>query len=158
MKACPPVRRSRTSDIDRFLGHRIKQLRLLACMTQQHVAAQLGVSPQQVCKLEAGIDRVSAAQLLLIARFLEVPMTELFEGYDHSAPRDPFDDAETSRMLRDLAHVFRKLEPKQQEALAHLARALAANDQDSQTAYTQEASSPHSSRFMIEEGGAHDNQ
>ncbi len=53
-------------------------------------------------------------------------MAELFEGYDRSAPRDLFDDAETSQMLRDLMHAVLELEPKHQETLARLARALAA--------------------------------
>jgi transcriptional regulator with XRE-family HTH domain len=126
MRVCRPLGRRRSSDIDRFLGLKIKQLRLLAGMTQQHLAAQLGVSPQQVFKIERGIDRVSASQLLLIARFFEVPVAELFEGYDSRAPRDALGDAETSRMLLDLAHAFLQLEPNRQEALIRLARALAA--------------------------------
>jgi transcriptional regulator with XRE-family HTH domain len=120
------IGKRRCSDVDRFLGHRIKQLRLLAGTTQRHLAAQLGVSPQQVCKLETGNGRVSANQLLVIARFFEVPVADLFEGYDRNAPRDPLGDAETSQMLRDLAHAFLKLEPNHQEALARLTRALAA--------------------------------
>jgi transcriptional regulator with XRE-family HTH domain len=118
--------RPRNSDIDRFLGHRIKQLRLLSGTTQRHLAAQLGVSPQQVCKLETGNGRVSASQLLVIARFFEVPVADLFEGYDRNAPRDPLGDAETSQMLRDLARAFLELEPRRREALTRLARALAA--------------------------------
>jgi transcriptional regulator with XRE-family HTH domain len=120
------IGRPRSSDIDRFLGHRIKQRRLLAGTTQQQLAQQLGVSPQQVCKLEKGNGRVSASQLLVIARFFEVPVSDLFEGYDRNAPRDPLGDAETSQMLRDLAHAFLELEPNHQEALARLTRALAA--------------------------------
>ena len=118
--------RPRSSDVDRFLGHRIKKLRLLAGTTQQHLAAQLGVSPQQVCKLEKGNGRVSASQLLVLARFFEVPVADLFEGYDRNAPRDPLGDAETSQMLLDLARAFLELEPRRREALTRLARALAA--------------------------------
>jgi transcriptional regulator with XRE-family HTH domain len=126
MKACRPLGRPRSSDIDRFLGLKIKQLRLLTGTTQQHLAAQLGVSPQQVYKIERGIDRVSASQLLLSARFFEVPVAELFKGYDRGAPRDPLGDEETTQMLLDLAHAFLQLEPNRQEALIRLARALAA--------------------------------
>jgi DNA-binding transcriptional regulator YiaG len=49
-----PVGRSRRFDLDRFLGHRIKQLRLMTGMTRQQVAQQLGVSSHQVHKLERG--------------------------------------------------------------------------------------------------------
>jgi transcriptional regulator with XRE-family HTH domain len=118
--------RSRGSDVDRFLGHRVKQQRLLASMTQQHLAAQLGVSPQQVSKLETGKDQVSASQLLLIARLFEVPVGELFAGYDGGASVDRLGDRKTSHMLHDLAQAFLKLESKHQEALSSLVRVLAA--------------------------------
>jgi transcriptional regulator with XRE-family HTH domain len=120
------VGRTRISDIDRFVGYRVKELRLLAGMTQRHLAAQLGVSPVQVYKIETGNGRVAAAGLLLIARFFEVPVAELFEGYHRLVPRDPLSDPETVQMLRDLMRAFLELEPKHQEALARLARALAA--------------------------------
>ena len=97
-------------------------------MTQRHLAAQLGVSTAQVCKIETGHGRVSAVQLLLIARCFEVPVAELFAGYDRRAPRNWPDDPETGQMLRDLMRAFLALEPKHQEALARLARALAAED------------------------------
>ena len=119
-------RQARSSDIDRFLGHRIKELRLLAGMTQQQVAQQLGVSPQQVHKFEKGNDRVSASQLLAIARFFDVPVAELFNGYDRGAPCDPLGDAETSQMPLERAHAFLELEPNHQAALVRLTRALAA--------------------------------
>jgi DNA-binding XRE family transcriptional regulator len=38
--------RAKTSDIDRFVAHRIKELRLCAGMAQHQVAQQLGVSYQ----------------------------------------------------------------------------------------------------------------
>jgi transcriptional regulator with XRE-family HTH domain len=122
------VGRSRSSDIDRFLGFRIKQLRLLACMSQQQVARQLGVSTQQVYKYEKGMDRFSAGRLLAIARLFDVAVEDLFNGYDPGAPLDPLVDLETSRLLVDVAHSFLELAPKHQEALMCLARALAAED------------------------------
>jgi transcriptional regulator with XRE-family HTH domain len=64
--------RPRRSALDRFLGHRIKQLRLLAGMSQQQVARQLRVSTQQVHKYEKGINRFSADRLLAVARFLRL--------------------------------------------------------------------------------------
>jgi transcriptional regulator with XRE-family HTH domain len=120
--------RSEGSDIDRFLGYRIKELRLLACASQQEVARQLGVSAQQMHKFEKGIDQVSAAQLLAIAQSLDVAVGDLFEGYDSGAPLDPLVDPKTSRMLFNVTRSFIKLEPKQQDALIRLTRALAAQD------------------------------
>jgi transcriptional regulator with XRE-family HTH domain len=74
--------RQRRSDIDHFLGHRIKQLRLWAGLTQQQLARQLGVSNQQVHKYEKGVSRFSAERLLALARVFEVAVGDLFDGYD----------------------------------------------------------------------------
>jgi transcriptional regulator with XRE-family HTH domain len=116
----------RSSYIDRFLGYRLKQLRLLACMSQQQVAKQLGVTSQQVHKYERGVNRFSANRLLSIAQLFDVEVGDLFIGYDRGTPVDPPLDPKTSRMLVNLAHSFLELEPKHQEALVRLARALAA--------------------------------
>jgi transcriptional regulator with XRE-family HTH domain len=115
-------------DIDRFLGHRIKQLRLLACMSQEQVARQLGVSSQQVYKYEKGMDRFPTARLLAIARVFDVKVADLFDGYGGGAPLVPPLDPETAQMLLDLTNLFRELKPKQQDALVRLARALAAEE------------------------------
>jgi transcriptional regulator with XRE-family HTH domain len=117
--------RHRSSEFDRLLGHRIMELRLLAGMTQQQVARQLGVSSQQVHKFEKGTDRVSAGQLLVIARSLDVVVADLFDGYDDGAPLDPLGNRKTSRMLLNVTRSFLELEPKYQDALVRLARAMA---------------------------------
>jgi transcriptional regulator with XRE-family HTH domain len=78
--------RAQSSDIDRFLGSRIRKLRLMACVSQQQVAKQLGVSTQQMHKFEKGIDQVSAAQLLAVAQRLDVAVGDLFDGYDRGRP------------------------------------------------------------------------
>jgi transcriptional regulator with XRE-family HTH domain len=120
--------RSQGSDIDRFLGYRIRRLRLMACVSQQQVAKQLGISTQQMHKFEKGTDQVSAAQLLGIAQRLDVAVADLFDGYDNGAPLDPPVDPGTSRMLFNVTRSFLELEPKQQDALIRLTRALAAKD------------------------------
>jgi transcriptional regulator with XRE-family HTH domain len=115
----------RSSDIDRFLGHRIKQLRLGAGLTQQQIARQLGVSSQQVHKYEKGISRFSASRLLAIARIFDVAVGDLFDGYRSGAPLGPPLDPKTSQMLLNLTNAFLELQPKHQEALLRLTRALA---------------------------------
>jgi transcriptional regulator with XRE-family HTH domain len=120
--------RAQSSDIDRFLGSRIRELRLMACVSQHQVAKQLGVSTQQMHKFEKGIDQVSAAQLLAVAQRLGVAVGDLFDGYDEGAPLDPLIDPRTSRMLLNVTRSFVELEPKQQNALVRLTRALAAED------------------------------
>ena len=95
-------------------------------MSQQQVAKQLGFSPQQVHKYENGISQFSAGRLPAIARVFNVAVADLFDGYHRGAPPDPLVDPETWRMLRNVAHSFLKLEPKHQDALIRLTRALAA--------------------------------
>jgi transcriptional regulator with XRE-family HTH domain len=118
--------RSRSSDIDRFVGHRIKELRLRAGMTQRQVAQQLGVTDQQVHKIEKGINRVSAGKLLAIARLFDVPIADLFDGHDRGVPLDRLVDPKAAPTVLDLSRLFLALEPKHQAALVRLARAMAA--------------------------------
>jgi transcriptional regulator with XRE-family HTH domain len=118
--------RSKRSDIDRFVAHRIKELRLRTGMTQHQVAKQLGVTATQVHKFETGRNRLSASQLLAIARGLDVTVADLFHGYDGGAPLRELADPESSRLLHKLSRRFLELEAKDQEALLGLARALAA--------------------------------
>ena len=117
--------RAQRSDIDRFVAHRIKELRLCAGITQHQVGQQLGVSDQQVHKFENGKNRISGSQLLAIARLFDMPVSEFFHGYEGGAPRHPFRDFRTSRMLLNVTRRFLELEPEHQDALLHLARAMA---------------------------------
>jgi transcriptional regulator with XRE-family HTH domain len=93
-------------------------------MTQKQMAQQLGVSSQQVQKLEKGTDQVSAGQLLVIARSVDAAVANLFDRED-GAVLDPLGDANSSRMLLNLTRSFLELEPKYQDALVRLARAMA---------------------------------
>jgi transcriptional regulator with XRE-family HTH domain len=117
--------RRRSSDTDRFLGHRIKELRVRAGLTQRQVAEQLGISRQQVHRIEKGTTQLSAVRLLAIARLFNIALAEIFDGYESTAPLRLLDDAQTSRMLLTITRSFVRLEPKQQDALVRLARAMA---------------------------------
>jgi len=97
-------------------------------VSQQQVAKQLGISTPQMHNFEKGTDQVSAAQLLGIAQRLDVAVGDLFDGYDEGAPLHPLVDPRTSRMLFDVTRSFLMLEPKQQNALIRLTRALAVKD------------------------------
>jgi transcriptional regulator with XRE-family HTH domain len=117
--------RHQRSEFDRFLGQRIMELRRLGGMTQKQVAQQLGVSTPQVHKYEKGTDQVSAGQLLVIARSLDVAVASLFDGYEEGALLDPLGDPKPFRMLFNVTRSFLELEPKYQDALVRLARAMA---------------------------------
>jgi transcriptional regulator with XRE-family HTH domain len=97
-------------------------------MSQQQVARQLGVSSQQVHKYEKGMNRFSSGRLLAIARLFDIGVGDLFNGYGSGAPLEPALDPKTTQMLLNLTNSFLELEPKHQDALMRLARALEGED------------------------------
>ena len=54
-------------------------------MSQETVAAALGVSFQQIQKYERGINRIRASRLYALSCIFSVPITFFFEGYDEAA-------------------------------------------------------------------------
>jgi transcriptional regulator with XRE-family HTH domain len=113
----------RTEEIDRQVGRRIRERRVMLGLTQQQLADLIGVTYQQAHKYERSINRVSAGRLYEIARVLDVSVAYFFEGIDSAAepaqgPRE--------RMYLDLARNFSQISnERHQEALTQLARALA---------------------------------
>ncbi len=51
-------------------------------VTQNHVAAQVGVRFQQIQKYECGDNRISAGRLWKIAQALDVPVSYFYEGLE----------------------------------------------------------------------------
>lgn len=114
---------TKTQDIERHVGQRIRERRTMLGLTQQQLADLIGVTYQQAHKYERGINRVSAGRLYELARVLSVDVGFFFERID---------DAETEtlparqRMCLDLARNFARIrDERQQEALAQLTRILA---------------------------------
>ncbi|WP_430442333.1 helix-turn-helix domain-containing protein [Shinella sp.] len=66
--------------IDVEVGGRIKAQRRLAGMSQDTLAARLGVTFQQVQKYERGTNRVSSSRLAMIAETFGVPPAFFFPG------------------------------------------------------------------------------
>jgi transcriptional regulator with XRE-family HTH domain len=69
-----------TTNMDEFLGKRLRQRRRSLGLTQQQVGDVIGVRFQQIHKYECGLNRISAARLWRIARALEAPVEFFFEG------------------------------------------------------------------------------
>jgi DNA-binding XRE family transcriptional regulator len=68
--AAPPFRAAaarrstgRTQDVDRHVGARVRERRIMLGLTQQQLADLIGVTYQQAHKYERGINRVSAGRL-----------------------------------------------------------------------------------------------
>jgi transcriptional regulator with XRE-family HTH domain len=114
---------SRTQDIDKHVGARIRERRIMLGLTQQQLADLIGVTYQQAHKYERGINRVSAGRLFEIARVLTVPVSYFFEGLDAQTGRSA---SPRERMCLELARNFSQISnERHQEALSQLARALA---------------------------------
>src|SRR5262245_32688826 len=122
MTAVKAPRRTRAQDIDRHVGARLRERRIMLGLTQQQMAELIGVTYQQAHKYEKGINRVAAGRLYNIAQALGVDVGYFFEGlYSNRAVRA----TPHQRMLLELARNFLSIpDRKHQDAICSLARAL----------------------------------
>lgn len=72
----------RPSTLEQYIGDRIRRRRIEIGVTQEELAAALGCSYQQIQKYESGANRVSAGNLLRLARRLNVPLDYFFLGWE----------------------------------------------------------------------------
>ena len=120
--------RPRAQDIDRHVGARMRERRIMLGLTQQQMAELIGVTYQQAHKYEKGINRIAAGRLSTIAQALGVEIGYFYEGMSET----PETVAATpqQRLLLELARSFIALPSrKHQEAICNLARILAHPDQ-----------------------------
>ena len=112
------VPRRKSSDIDCFIGRRIKLRRVLLDFTQAELAERCFVSPQQIHKYELGLSKLSPARLDQLARALDVPVSWFFDEdpFDAGVPNDLLalltdtHSLKLLRLLRDLEdHAARDL-------------------------------------------------
>ena len=115
---------SRTQEIDRHVGGRVRERRIMLGLTQQQLADLIGVTYQQAHKYERAINRISAGRLFEIAYVLSVPVSYFFEGLEQEGDRAA---SPRERMCLELARNFAQIpNERHQEALSQLARVLAA--------------------------------
>src|SRR5512132_2261350 len=130
--ANPGPGRSRAQDVDRHVGARMRERRIMLGLTQQQMAELIGVTYQQAHKYEKGINRVAAGRLHSIAQALGVEIGYFFEGLQIGGGFVP---SPSRRMLLDLACNFLNIpDPRHREAVATLARALVESNDGGQQA------------------------
>lgn len=118
-------RTARGTDVDCFVGSRIRERRVMLGLSQQQMAHMIGVTYQQAHKYERGINRISAGRLYEIARVLRVPVSYFFEGLEGDGGEDALSTRQ--RMCLELARNFTQIpNERHREALSQLARVLAA--------------------------------
>ena len=120
------------TQLDRFVGGRIKQRRKALKMSQGELGKQLGVTFQQVQKYERGANRVSAGALYKIAAALDVPITYFYDGLpalvngqDAAASRRAIEflcTAEGARMVEALGKVSKTMRIELANHVAMVAR------------------------------------
>src|SRR6516225_7382445 len=66
--------------IDQHVGRRVRMRRKMLAMSQEKLAAALGLSFQQVQKYEKGANRIGASRLQQMSHILQVPVEFFFEG------------------------------------------------------------------------------
>ena len=121
----------RVQDMDRHVGARLRERRIMLGLTQQQLAELIGVTYQQAHKYETGINRISAGRLYQIAQALGVDISYFFEDIDPDRRNKPkaADMMPQQRMLLELARNFASINiRKHQDALCNLARVLATGE------------------------------
>ena len=76
--------KGRASDIDTYVGTRLRLRRCLMGVTQEQLAKAQNVSFQQIQKYENGKNRISVGRLYGCAKTLECPLDYFFDGYEEN--------------------------------------------------------------------------
>jgi transcriptional regulator with XRE-family HTH domain len=70
----------RATSMDKHVGQRIRERRIMMGLSQQQLARIIGVTYQQAHKYERGLSRISAGRLFAIAQALATEPAWFFEG------------------------------------------------------------------------------
>jgi transcriptional regulator with XRE-family HTH domain len=123
----PRIRRgaggAHARELDRHVGARVRERRIMLGLTQQQLAQLIGVTYQQAHKYEKGINRMAASRLHKAAQVLGVDVGYFFEGL-HGAEESPSEATPQQRLLLELARNFLSLSPEHQQAICTLVRML----------------------------------
>jgi transcriptional regulator with XRE-family HTH domain len=93
-------REERADSIERYVGSRIRLRRRMLGLSQEYLAAELGVTYQQVQKYETGMSRLWASRLYRIARALDASVSSFFPPFGHdSAAQEEADAAAAIELL-----------------------------------------------------------
>lgn len=79
--------------VDTHVGERIRRRRRAMSMSQEDLAASVGLTFQQIQKYERGANRVSASKLYQLATTLKAPIEFFYEGLADPARLGVAEDA-----------------------------------------------------------------
>jgi transcriptional regulator with XRE-family HTH domain len=120
--------------VDKHVGKKIKNRRIMLGMSQQELGEAVNVSIQQIQKYEKATNRVSSGKLYNFASYLNVPILYFFEGYESNDAKDPVKDSESAydeedkvpeRELLNLIKAFNEIEePSVRKKIIELTRSI----------------------------------
>ena len=118
-----PKRRATAEDV--AIGQKVRALRLQRGLSQGALAAQVGVTFQQLQKYESGANRISAGRLVRVAAALGVPVTAFYRIASRPQRDEGFAYLRTKGAMR-LARAYAEIGQRgSRTALVTLAEALA---------------------------------
>ena len=106
-----PARRTRgkPTNVDHYVGERVRTQRNILKLTQTELGNMLSVSFQQVQKYENGTNRISVGKLYQIAKALNVPLSFFFEGLPQNVKKNTSYEHGYHKKVLDLARRFEAL-------------------------------------------------
>lgn len=114
-----------TPPIDLHLGRRLKLRRMAEGLTQEQLAAEVGIAFQQIQKYECGINRMSSTRLWQFSRILRCPVSYFYVGLGAGSEAAPAQDmyaaVDSLRLVRAYGQIK---DPAVRARLLELARYL----------------------------------
>jgi transcriptional regulator with XRE-family HTH domain len=96
--------------VDIHVGARLKERRILLGLSQERLAAGIGLTFQQLQKYESGFNRVSASRLHQLAHLLGVDAPYFFDGLGSGTAADGGDtDLLTKRETLEFVRGFNRI-------------------------------------------------
>lgn len=114
----------RPHNTDVIVGANVRRIRMQRQVSQETLAAKLGVSFQQVQKYEKGTNRVSASRLQQIADALQCQLLDLFDGVASGSSAEPMQELSKGAM-RAAAYFDAIPEQNKRDALLKLMGSMA---------------------------------
>ncbi|MCY1327608.1 helix-turn-helix protein [compost metagenome] len=112
------------NEVDVTVGRNVRRIRNMIGMSQETLAAKLGLTFQQVQKYEKGTNRISASKLVAISHALDCSIAQLFADVDASTNSVPLPHVSLAALK--LASEFDKIaSDAQRSAVTKLVASLA---------------------------------
>jgi predicted transcriptional regulator len=92
----------KTTSLDVLIGTRLRAHRLSRDLSQEELAASLGISFQQIQKYEKGANRISASRLKEISDVLHVPIATWFADHKPASKKKAPDQGDAHSFITNV--------------------------------------------------------